>query len=592
MTVSRRAAAGAAKALKEVRAIGKKQLINSEQGKQLQNGPLCPFSTAPETLKFENTVAEQSPKPEALKTSASNKLGCPVLRHVPSLPFVGSMIPEYSGLPKFTLEDQYENNNVIRKKFGNFITLGFPTFGTGYHGTLYSIYDPNEMMKVVRNEGDKPSGIVEKLWAWRRALKDSGSALVSLREDGEYDYGLFDRGDGWKRQRTFLQTGMLDPRAARDFVPGIVEAAEQASQAAPAHASDVNEYLNYTAFDMFCSFMFGTQMRTTSTIVLKDDEVRKSNAENEKFVNAALAVFEKTNRMNLVPTELIMGAYLPFMKSSMYLDFENEWNIVREVGLKKIRDFIDRYDRNELDEMEQASYLAGAIERQRSTKEVSEDEMMELCLTALFVGVDTTSSVTAWNLMHLALNPDIQEKLHSELSVAVKERGSEGGTKINADVLGKKASPYLHMCLRESHRVTPAFGGAMWKGNSRSEVEIHGEIIPKGSLVQLGHVSYDPEYVDSPQDFRPERWTPEGVASRKDTKSEVLDHPYLRDPFSQGARRCPGSRVATNEILAMIAQLVLDWNISAPTIQSSDDVKYTASPIKPIFPTLQFESRQ
>jgi len=240
--------------------------------------------------------------------------------------------------------------------------------------------------------------------------------------------------------------------------------------------------------------------------------------------------------------------------------------------------------------MERASYLAGAIERQRETKEVTQDEMAELCLTALFVGVDTTSSVTAWNLMHLAMNPEVQEKLHTELNAATIT--DKGRIKLDADVLSKKVSPYLHMCIRESHRATPAFAALMWKGNSKSDVDIHNVTIPKGSMFQLGHISYDSEYVEDPKTFRPERWTKEAVAARKDTKSEVLDHPFLRDPFSQGARRCPGSRVATNEIFAMIAQLVLDWKISVPeTIQSLDDVKYDASPIKPIFPTLNFEAR-
>ena len=277
------------------------------------------------------------------------------------------------------------------------------------------------MMKIVRSEGDTPSGLVEKLWAWRRALRESGSAMVSMK-DGEYDYGLFDHGDGWKRQRTFLQTGMLDPRAARGFIPGIVAATEQASQVAPAHANDINKYLNYTAFDMFCSFMFGAQMRTTSTVVSPDPVVRALNEENEKIVTTALRVFEKTNQLNMSSTEFMKTTYLPSMKSSMYLDFEREWDTIHDAGLKKIHDFIDRYDQDELDEMERASYLAGAIKRQRKTEEVTHDEMVELCLTSLFVGVDTMISVTAWKSMHIAMHPDVQEKLHTELSAAVKEK--------------------------------------------------------------------------------------------------------------------------------------------------------------------------
>lgn len=208
----------------------------------------------------------------------------------------------------------------------------------------------NEMAKVVRSEGDRPSGVVEKMWAWRRMLRESGSVLVSRKEapnddDGEpYDYGLFDRGDTWRRHRAFLQTGMLDPNAARGFVPGIVGAAEAASAVAPAHAENVNEFLNYTAFgelrstqsssclqfshqemiasltqcalfvpitDMFCSFMFGAQMRTTSTVVSTDPAVRAGNAENERFVSAALGVFDKSNQMNALPFQFLAAKFLP-----------------------------------------------------------------------------------------------------------------------------------------------------------------------------------------------------------------------------------------------------------------------------------------
>merc|ERR1712176_1015156 len=247
---------------------------------------------------------------------------------------------------------------------------------------------------------------------------------------------------------------------------------------------------------------------------------RAKYSENERFVTNAINIFHQTNLMNLSPVEIIIGKYFPFIKTSMYRKLMEHWKTVREIGLKKIYDFIERYDRNELNEMERASYLAGAIERQRHTKEVTQDEMAELCLTALFVGVDTTSSVTAWNLMHLAMNPQVQDKLYSELSAATK------GGKLDAHVLSKKVSPYLHMCIRESHRATPALPAAMWKSNSKSDVDIHNVTIPKGSMIQLGHISFDPEYVDDPKTFRPERWTDEAVASRKDTISAVLDHPF------------------------------------------------------------------
>eukprot|EP00985_Skeletonema_marinoi_P027094 scaffold21709_cov146-Skeletonema_marinoi.AAC.5 len=226
-----------------------------------------------------------------LKSSGCPVTG-PILKKIPTLSFVGSMIPKHSGLPVLQMSRQYKFNSELRQKFGEFIRFGIPGFGVGLHGHMYTIFDPNEMAKVVRSESAYPS--------------DSSSS------DGEsHDYGLFDKGEGWKRHRTFLQTGMLDPVAARGFLPGIVLAAESASSVASLHSHNVNEYMNYTAFDMFCSFMFGKQMNTTSTSVSTDPTVKGENKENEQFVTAALGVFEKTNAMNLFPLEFLMAKFFP-----------------------------------------------------------------------------------------------------------------------------------------------------------------------------------------------------------------------------------------------------------------------------------------
>jgi len=510
----------------------------------------------------------------------------PVLQNAPSLPFVGSLITKYSGV-SFDMNTQYENGLEGRRRFGDFFTLGVPGFGTGLHGTLYSITDPNEMMKIVRNEGAHPSGLVEKIWALRKGLKDSNSAIV----DGE-DYGLLGKGERWKKQRTFLQTGMLCPKAARGFIPGIVGAAEMASEIAPSHANDLNNYLNYCAFDMFSSFMFGELTNTAGSVITttttgEDGNSCESNDENVKFVKAALGVFHHLDALGMSPWDYFMVEKIG-IKTKQYRAFEDLWDTVREIGRKKLYSFMERHEQGNLNDIEKASYFASAIDRQASEGPdgISRDEMVELCLFALMVGVDTTSSVTAWNLMHLALNPTVQNKLHEELSAVV----SQNGGKLDANVLSKSSTPYLHACIRESHRITPAFGQVMSKSNSKSAVEVHGVTLPKDSVTALAHISYDPTYVDNPRDFKPERWSAEAVSSRKGTRSELVDHPIYRDPFSQGARRCPGSRVATNEVLSIIAQLVLDWKITSP-LTSLDDVPYDSGLIKPIMPRLEFTAR-
>merc|ERR1712038_471310 len=107
------------------------------------------------------------------------------------------------------------------------------------------------------------------------------------------------------------------------------------------------------------------------------------------------------------------------------------------------------------------------------------------------------------------------------------------------------------------------------------EMEINGIQMEPGDVASLESYStgINPDLVDKPEKFLPERWLPDAVASRKNTPSEIIDHPFLKEPFSQGARRCPGSRVAANETQVMIAQLVLDWKM-ASSVSSMEDIEY------------------
>ena len=95
------------------------------------------------------------------------------------------------------------------------------------------------------------------------------------------------------------------------------------------------------------------------------------------------------------------------------------------------------------------------------------------------------------------------------------------------------------------------------------ETEIHGVTIPSNTMVAFNNyvIQMDPLYVTEPETFRPERWLPDAVEARKGTPYEVIDHSFFKNSFSQGSRKCPGSRVAINEVLCFLAQLIFDYEI-------------------------------
>jgi cytochrome P450 len=576
------------------------------------------------TTATENSVIESSSlsstseaRGTQFKEGPSSESGCPFtgrkselppkLKHVPKLPFLGSLISSYSGIPPFEPGKMYEFEIAVRRKFGDFYTLGFPIFGRGLFAETINITSPEEMLKVIRAEGAYPSGLVNNAWAFANAFLDDGSPLVGPRasKGDQRDLGILGVGKLWKQQRTFLQMGMLDPKSARGFVPGIVQAAKLASKGAPAagRQGNVNHYLNLCAFDMFSSFMLGelTQCAPTAyhdrhdnTHINQTSQQRERQEENMAFCRSAINGMELSAQMGFEPLQGF--AQKIGYKTKKYRAFYEEWSTARRISMKKLHSFIERYHEGNLTEMERNSYMFNALERYERGENGPEDPitkevLMDLCIFALFVGVDTTSSVTAWNLVHIAMNFRVQEKLYHELSAAVQETGGE----LTAKSLEKKAVPYLHACIRENYRLTPPFTAATFKRATQGEIELHGHKFPSMSMVMLKNKYNDPDVLDDAFEFRPERWLSDAVEARKGTPFEEMDHALFRDVFGQGARRCPGSRVATNEVLCLIAQLVMDYKIrpSSPDVRSLDDIKYGLTAlICPHVPPLDFVPRE
>ena len=289
------------------------------------------------------------------------------------------------------------------------------------------------------------------------------------------------------------------------------------------------------------------------------------------------------------PFELVM--FKLGFKTKLYKEMAGSFSKATEIAKKKYEAFRKHSDKHCLTEMEKQSYLGRAIARQAEEgSKISESELAELINMSLIAAIDTTSSLLSWNIMHLAINQDVQDKLHTELVETVAKHGG-----LKSQALKKSSSPYLHAVIRESHRLTPANPITCFKENSLSQVVIHGAVVPVGSLFCMDafSIGMDPEFVSEPKEFRPERWLPDAVESRKGTPLEIIDHGFYKDPFSQGSRKCLGSRVASNEVLIMVSQLILDWRISAPSwFKSVDDVDYMLQGmVHPKLPKLEFASR-
>ena len=240
-----------------------------------------------------------------------------------------------------------------------------------------------------------------------------------------------------------------------------------------------------------------------------------------------------------------------------------------EIANSVVDEFIARRDKGELTAREEDSYLNQALIRQGEQDQdgLTFDDVRVACATLLSAGVDTTSGMMTWFVLHAAMNRDIQQRLREELQATLVDG------KLTPDSISASTTPYLFAFTRESHRVTSSVATHVFR-TIPENFEVHGHAFLKGTVICFDGYSkgVDPAMVEDPLAFNPDRWLPESVEARKGTPSEVIDHPLFSSSFSQGARRCPGSRVARNEGHIMLAQLVLDWEMMAPSVKHWKDV--------------------
>ncbi|CAH2055789.1 unnamed protein product, partial [Iphiclides podalirius] len=160
-------------------------------------------------------------------------------------------------------------------------------------------------------------------------------------------------------------------------------------------------------------------------------------------------------------------------------------------------------------------------------------------LDLFLVGIDTTSNAVASTLYQLALRPQVQERLHEEITKVLQGRPLAPGD-INQ-------MPYLKACVKEVLRMFPVVIG---NGRQLSkDTVICGYNIPKGTQVIFQHyvMGNSEEYFSDASEFRPERWI---------QRSTYKHHAFASLPFGFGKRMCLGRRFAELEMHIVLCKIV------------------------------------
>jgi cytochrome P450 len=167
---------------------------------------------------------------------------------------------------------------------------------------------------------------------------------------------------------------------------------------------------------------------------------------------------------------------------------------------------------------------------------LSDLEIRDQVVSLVAAGYDTTSAAAAWAIHELLVND-------GQWALAADEVGEVvGDGELSPDDFQRM--PYLDAVVNETLRLWPP--GFVSARKAVDNFEFAGYRIPAGSMVLYSpYVTHRlPELWPEPDTFRPDRWRdPEPI-------------PYSFVPFGGGYRRCIGFAFATQELKALLVQLL------------------------------------
>ncbi|CAL1702938.1 unnamed protein product [Somion occarium] len=176
-------------------------------------------------------------------------------------------------------------------------------------------------------------------------------------------------------------------------------------------------------------------------------------------------------------------------------------------------------------------------------------------LTLNFASIHTTSMSFTHALYHLAANPEYLAPLREDVTRAIKQ---EGWTR---DALQKMLK--VDSFLRESHRHHGIGSLTMTRKALKDFTFSDGTFIPKGAFVSAAEAPthFDEANYENSEVFDPWRFVSNDGNNIEGVKNQMVSTSTDYVTFGHGRFACPGRFFAANELKAMMAHLVLTYDI-------------------------------
>ncbi|POO03024.1 Cytochrome P450 [Trema orientale] len=181
------------------------------------------------------------------------------------------------------------------------------------------------------------------------------------------------------------------------------------------------------------------------------------------------------------------------------------------------------------------------------SQEATDRFIVDNCKNIYLAGYETTAVSATWCLMLLAMNPDWQERVRSEVAEICGGR--------NPDSVMLRKMKQLQMVINESLRLYPPV--SVVSREAFKDMNFGNIFVPKGVNVWTMVLTHHTD---------PEIWGPDAYKFKPDRFSNGITGacklPHLYMPFGVGPRVCLGQNLAMVELKILIALIISKFSFS------------------------------
>ncbi|XP_007430813.1 cytochrome P450 2K4-like [Python bivittatus] len=218
-----------------------------------------------------------------------------------------------------------------------------------------------------------------------------------------------------------------------------------------------------------------------------------------------------------------------------------------------------------LDKNDQRSFIDSFLVRQQEekkneTKRYFHNENLTVVVSNLFAaGTETTSTTLRWAMLLMMKYPDVQNKVHEEISrvIGSAQPRIEHRTKM----------PYTDAVIHEVQRFADIVPANVAHATT-VDITFKGFFIPKGMHIVplLSSVLHDESQWEKPYEFYPEHFL--------DSEERFVKKDAFL-PFSAGRRVCLGETLAKMELFLFFTSLLQRFTFQPPPGMSKEDLDLT-----------------